>query len=334
MREIGTAGMKIGSLAYYRCVSCASSALTLIPEKRSGQEIIRGSLLCQQCKTSYSVSGGIPRFVSSENYSQSFGFQWNLHDKTQLDSYIGRPISQQRLFGVTGWPTDMSGQVILEAGSGAGRFTECLLKTGAQVFSFDYSSAVDSNWRNNGQSDRLELFQADMRNIPLRRGVFDKVICLGVLQHTPAPGASFKSLSEMVRPGGELVVDTYRKDVLSLLQWKYALRPITRRMNQRTLYRIVSWAVPLLLPTAKNMRRFASRAGARLMPIVEHSHLGLPHDLNEQWAILDTFDMYSPRHDHPQSIGTVRQWFKDVNFIDVTVSRGPNGVIGKGRRPE
>jgi 2-polyprenyl-3-methyl-5-hydroxy-6-metoxy-1,4-benzoquinol methylase len=326
--------MKRRALAYYRCVSCTSSALTLIPEKRSGQGITQGSLLCEHCKTSYSVSGGIPRFVSGENYSQSFGFQWNLHDKAQLDSYIGRPISQQRLFGVTGWPTDMSGQMILEAGSGAGRFTECLLKTGAQVFSFDYSSAVDSNWRNNGQSDRLELFQADMRNIPLRQGVFDKVMCLGVLQHTPDPGASFRSLSQMVRPGGELVVDTYRKDVRSLLQWKYALRPITRRMNQRTLYMIVSQAVRLLLPAAKNMRRFAGRAGARLMPIVEYSHLGLPHGLNEQWAILDTFDMYSPAYDNPQTRRTLKGWYSDVGFTDVSVHPGPNGLVGKGRRPE
>jgi 2-polyprenyl-3-methyl-5-hydroxy-6-metoxy-1,4-benzoquinol methylase len=325
--------MKFESTAHYHCVSCGSSALTLIPQTRSDQEIIEGSLLCRRCRASYPVTGGIPRFASSDNYSQSFGFQWNLHGKTQLDSYTGWPISEQRLFAVTGWPYDMSGQLILEAGCGAGRFTECLLKTGAQVFSFDFSCAVDSNRRNNGQCERLELFQADMSRLPLERRSFDRVMCFGVLQHTPDPGAYFESLAEMVRPGGQLVVDTYKKDLLSLLQWKYVLRPITRRMNQLTLYLLVSRAVRILLPPARNIRRFAGRAGARMMPIVEYSHLGLREDLNEQWAILDTFDMYSPAYDHPQTQRTLKRWFSEVGFTDVSVRPGSNGLIGTGQRP-
>ena len=52
----------------------------------------------------FPVINGIPRFVPAENYADSFGFQWNIHDKTQLDSYTGFPISHDRVFGVTGWP--------------------------------------------------------------------------------------------------------------------------------------------------------------------------------------------------------------------------------------
>jgi SAM-dependent methyltransferase len=224
--------------------------------------------------------------------------------------------------------------LVLEAGCGAGRFTECLLKTGATVFSFDYSSAVDANARNNGLSERLFLFQADMRTIPLQRAAFDKVICLGVLQHTPAPQACFRCLAEMVRPGGELVVDVYGKSVVALLQWKYILRPITTRMDQRKLYKIVSRVVPSLLPAATKLRSVAGRAGARLMPIVEYAHLGLTPEVNEQWAILDTFDMYSPVHDHPQTQRTLQHWFQDAGFIDISVHPGPNGLVGKARRPE
>ena len=162
---------------------------------------------------------------------------------------------------------------------------------------------------------------------------FDKVICLGVLQHTPDPEAAFRSLARYVRPGGQLVVDLYRRDLAALMQWKYVLRPVTKRMRKETLYGIISNLTPPLVPVAKLLRRLAGRLGARLVPIVEYSHLGLPPELNVQWAILDTFDMYSPAHDHPQSLVTVKRWFSEIGFQDIWVRPGPNGVVGSGRRP-
>jgi SAM-dependent methyltransferase len=228
----------------------------------------------------------------------------------------------------------MRGQMILEAGSGAGRFTEILLQTEATIFSFDYSSAVDANWANNGHYTNFNLFQADIFNIPVRQAAFDKVLCLGVLQHTPDPEKAFKSLAKYVRPGGELVIDVYSKRLVSLLRWKYLLRPLAKRMNKEFLYRIVCFVVTLLLPLAIILRRALGKLGARLMPIVEYSSLGLPYELNKEWALLDTFDMYSPQHDHPQSISSVERWFKETGFVDIIVRFGQNGVVAKGRWPK
>jgi len=265
-------------------------------------------------------------------YANSFGFQWNLHRKTQLDSYSGLPITRDRLFSVTQWNEDLRGQRILEAGSGAGRFTEILLKTGAMLYSFDYSEAVDANFANNGRNSNLALFQGDIFHIPLPPASFDKVMCLGVLQHTPEPERAFGSLAAMVRPGGELVIDVYANTLIARLQWYYLLRPITRRMDKDKLYRLIfNWA-PRLIPLARFLRAIAGRAGARLVPIAEYSHYGLSPEINKEWAVLDTFDMYSPAHDHPQSMATVQRWFETAGFTEVTVRRGPNGVVGKGRR--
>ncbi len=175
--------MKTKALAYYQCPACASTDLRVVSRRQEGEEVLEGNVACNLCSGSYPIRHGIVRFVSDQNYADSFGYEWNIHQKTQLDSYTGRPISRNRLFKVTGWPEDMTGQIILEPGSGAGRFTEVLLSTGAEVFSFDYSSAVESNWRNNGRAAHLHLFQADIFNIPLRRADFDKVICLGASTH-------------------------------------------------------------------------------------------------------------------------------------------------------
>lgn len=275
---------------------------------------------------------GIPRFVPSEEYASSFGLQWTRHAKAQLDSYTGMPISRTRLFAVTRWPERMEGERILEVGCGAGRFTEVLATTGAEVWSFDLSQAVEANHTNHGHLPSVHVFQASITDLPFAPGQFDRVLCLGVLQHTPDPAASFRALAAQVRPGGALAVDVYRKDLAALLQWKYALRPITKRVPAERLYHAVAATVPRLLPIARMARRVAGRAGARLVPVATYDHLGLPQDVAREWAILDTFDMYSPAHDHPQTLATVRRWFNDAGFTEVVVAKGANGIVGRGRK--
>lgn len=43
-----------------------------------------------------------------------------------------------------------------------------------------------------------------------------------------------------------------------------------------------------------------------------------PPDLSKQqlrgWAILDTFDMFSPQFDNPQTIVSVRNWFTELGM--------------------
>lgn len=266
------------------------------------------------------------------DYVCSFGLQWRWHGATQLDSITGMRFSEQRFFDTTGWPRRMDGQLILEAGCGAGRFTEVACKTGAQVVAFDASEAVAVNRANNRHFGNLVLLCADLHHPPLRPRSFDRIFCFGVLQHTPDPARAFHILVSFLKPGGEIVVDVYRKDLLSLLQWKYLLRPITIRIAPRTLYRLVSRIVPPLIAPTAMLKRIAGKAGARLSPIAEFSHAGLTPRLNTDWAILDTFDMYSPVHDHPQSTKAVRAWLRTAGLAGA-VTRGSNGVVLRGRLP-
>lgn len=319
---------------YYLCTKCRSPNLKVRLAKPQifKRKIFEGLLVCYDCGKSFPIINSIPRFVPHEdyNYTSTFGFQWDLHRTTQLDSHTGLSISKKRLFEVTKWPENMKGQTILEAGSGAGRFTEILLETGAEVFSFDYSSAVDVNLLNNGHLANLSCFQGNIYNIPLRQYSFNKVLCLGVIQHTPDPEKAFISLSQCVCAGGELVIDIYNKNLFSLLHWKYLLRPLTKHMNKDHLYTHIKSVVAILLPVSIFLRRVAGRVGARLLPITEYSHLGLPYELNKQWAILDTFDMYSPTYDRPQTVKEVWRWFEEAGFRGIEVRYGSNGIVGRG----
>lgn len=288
---------------------------------------------CDACNCTFPFDGVISRFVPDSGYAASFARQWKAHARTQLDSHSGLAITRKRFFSVTRWPERMEGQTILEAGCGAGRFTEVVCSTGAEIYSLDLSAAVEANAENNGESKNLHLMQADIFYPPFADGAFDKVFCFGVLQHTPDPEASFHSLTRLVKPGGEIAIDVYRRSFTALLSWKYLLRPLTRRMDKQRLYSIVARAVPPLIPLTRALRVIGGRLGARLSPIVEYSHLGLKSELNRDWAVLDTFDMYSPEYDLPQSEAVIRSWFTDAGFIDIRVGPGPNGVIGCGRKP-
>ncbi len=320
MKNINGIRSKLGFLI---CTSCRSGSLNLNEE----------GLQCSNCGTVFQIVREIPRFVRNDNYAESFGFQWNVHASTQLDSFTNKPISRNRLFEATGWPSDLSGQTVLEAGSGAGRFTEVLAATGASIISFDLSSAVDANYRSNGHNENVLILQASILDIPVRPLSMDKVMCLGVIQHTPDPAQTFSCLANCVRPGGELAIDVYAARLRSLLSWKYLLRPVTKRMDNKRLYSLIERATPVLLPVSEFLSRVLGRFGSRLLPIVHYPSLGLSPELARQWAVLDTFDMYSPAHDHPQSIKTVKGWFDTAGFVDVTVGYGLNGIVARGRRP-
>jgi len=292
--------------------------------------IQNGSIICLACNHEYPIIKHIPRFVDQNNYCESFGYQWNRHRRIQLDTYNGYRFSHERVFEETKWPVDLKDQFVLEAGSGAGRFTQVLLGTRANVFSFDYSAAVNANLENNGELQNLNLFQADLHQLPLQHGLFDKIICFGVLQHTPKPEKAFYSLIPFLKSGGEIVIDVYKKTFFSMMQWKYILRPALKRLENEILYHYVRKAVPLLLPFSVMLRKTCGPIGNRILPIANYSELGIPFDMNKELSILDTFDMYSPKFDQPQTLYKVRKWFHKAGLQSIDVRYGRNGIVGKG----
>jgi len=324
--------MREGLLKYFCCPGCRNPlSINVDRSERCGSQRIKiGGVRCAQCHKTFPIINYIPRFVEQANYCDSFGFQWNRHRSVQIDKYNGYSFSRERLFSVTQWPARLEGEYILEVGSGAGRFTQVLIETGANIFSFDYSSAVDANLANNGTPQNLLLFQADLHHLPLVYELFDKIICLGVLQHTPAPEKAFEALVPFLKRGGEIVIDVYKKTLCARLQWKYLLRPVLRHVRQEVLYNCVRTIVPCLLPLAVLLRRIGGPIGNRILPIANYSHLGIPYMVNKELSILDTFDMYSPQFDHPQTLHQVRSWFQKMQLEYVEVHYGPNGIIGRG----
>ena len=327
--------MKRDLLPLLRCPDCRAS-LRLSADSEKDGEIESGSLTCSSCVRVYAITHFIPRFVPCENYATNFGFQWTRFAKTQLDSNMGVPISRQRLFFSTEWtPEELSNKRVLDVGCGAGRFAEIALSTGARVVALDYSTAVDACFKNLEPHPLLDVVQADIYKLPFADASFDYVYCLGVLQHTPDVKRAFMALPVQVKTGGKLAVDVYPLLALNLLWPKYWLRPITKRMNAQRLFRLVERLVPWFLPVSDAVASIPL-IGRRLryaVPIANHrvDYPELSRNQILEWAVLNTFDMFGPAYDQPQSARTLTSWFAEAGMREVRVYRKGH-LVGHGVR--
>lgn len=279
---------------------------------------------------------GILRFRDDCGYNASFALQWNRFKTNQIDDVNGTRLSMKR-FAETGWRIeDLRDQKVLEAGCGAGRFTRILAEGGARLVSFDYSAAVDACRENNSHFPNLTLMQCDIFDMPFRAGAFDYVFCHGVLQHTPDPKGAFMALAGLVKPGGGLSIDVYRKDGL-IRPWKskYVWRPLTKRMKPENLLRLLEWFIPKWLPVDTAIKRIPHIGNylGSVIPCWNYYLTDLSPDQKVAWAIMDTFDALAPAYDIPARLEDVRAWFAELGWIDVEVRPGGNGVVGNGRRP-
>ena len=326
--------MNPSHLQHLACPTC-EGPLSLTTEESVNGRVRTGVLTCPTCHLRFPIRDFIPRFVSDErNYAVAFGYQWNRHALTQYDRHSCAPVSEKRFFGTTQWPRHMTGERLLEAGSGSGRFTEHAASTGATVISFDYSNAVDANYRNNGHFDNVLIVQASIYAMPFHLRYFAKIVCIGVIQHTPDPTKSFQCLTKMLASGGNLVVDAYIRLPWWKQMWltKFWVRPITRRLPPAALYLFCErwvnlwWGVTGL---------FQKLTGRRILSwfLLIADYRGvypLPDHVQKEWAILDSFDMLSPAYDFPMSVEEVRKWFVDSGFLNIEVGLWSQGIYGRG----
>ena len=286
------------------------------------------------------VVGGIPRFVPSDDYAAAFGWQWTHFQKSQLDSHTGTTISRDRLTRCLGGDLSVvRGKAVLEAGCGAGRFTEILLAAGARVFAADLSVAVEANHANCSESASYFVCQADIRRLPVVASSFDIVMCLGVVQHTPEPEETIAALASYLKPGGLLVIDHYSEDY-PVTAPRRVLRELLLRMPPERARRVALGTARALVPVHRALWRRRRGFGrlrkylGRVSPLVDYydAYPELGTQLLSEWAVLDTHDTLTDQYKHLRKPNEIRETLEDLGLADIEVERGGNGVEARARR--
>ena len=327
------------------CPGCYGS-LQLEVLRREGTEIIEGILDCS-CGAQYPIIGGVPRMLpaallrdlavdyprfyaehgtrlalsksdktTSERIQrktqESFGYEWNWAADFAGDGFpewFPEGITPEKVF---------PGRVGLEVGCGGGRHAEVAAKLSKEHFATDLARAVDPAFERNRNIPNCHVIQADAFNLPFKKGSFDYVYCLGVLQHMHDPAEGFRKLAEQPRDGGILLINVYQASRPVMLFLLELVRKITTRLPNRALTyagALVDYGL-FILPWKKLKPTRVGGALSRFVPqrIDEYTH----HDFRT--CVTDWFDRLSC----PVKLHYKREdllgWYEGAGYKDVVVT--------------
>ncbi len=283
--------------------------------------------MCSGCGRTFASERGVVRFVAPENYADSFGFQWQRYDRTQLDDETCK-VSEVDFFNKAGLTAqELRGKLVLDVGCGMGRFAEVVTRWGARVVGIDLSAAAEVAARNLRDREFV-AFQADVFDLPFAPESFDYIYSVGVLHHTPDCEQAVKVLPQYLRPGGKLAVWLY-SSYSNWYRFSDMYRKLTTRMSPRSLHSVLRVAVPVINTVD---------SGIRAVPLIGRPMSGLvrhvfPVNRNPKkgWRLLDTFDWYSPKYQSKHTYEQVFRWFEDCGLEDLRV--GQKSISVRGRKP-
>ena len=301
-----------------------------MPFAQKGSQLISGEFEVE-------IKDNIPYFAGSGSYAALFGDQWKEYKKTQLDSYTRHPISANRLNRCLGeLANNLNGKLVLEAGCGAGRFTEILLQQGAQLVSSDLSSAVEVNKENFPLTEKHIVIQSDINDMPYADETFDVVICIGVIQHTPNSEETIGNLFKLVKKGGTLIIDHYTFNKSSALRTAILFRLYLKNLPYSKTIPFTQSLVKRFLPFHKKFKgnKLASVLLNRISPVISY-YDGIP-ELNdkqqEEWALLDTHDSLTDFYKRFRNKKEILKCLNDLGATNIWCEYGGNGVEARCRK--
>lgn len=292
--------MHPGFVDLLRC-PVTQERLSLRVDRESSNGMVERGMLMTQSGREYPIIRGIPRFVSSERYASSFGYEWNRWPRAQFEAEnIGRPMEGHttRMFEriTEAHPGRIDGKTIVEFGCGPGRFLDVVRRKGGIAVGVDMSQAVDVARRNFADDSNVLIVQGDVLRPPFARGVFDGGYSIGVLHHTPDPAAGVRALAGVIRQGGWIGVCVYTRgkfyDYASVKRVREAHLRLKRSFGYGPALAYAWLSAGVISPVLQRLKRFAKLKGA-----VEHLEqnwivsLGLK---DRRWRFLDIFDAITP----------------------------------------
>jgi SAM-dependent methyltransferase len=229
---------------------------------------------------------------------------------------------------------ELADRVGIDVGCGKGRYTRFTARHLTGVVALDGSDAVVSAVRNLQDMPNTMVIKATIDNMPVAKGSFGFVSCLGVLHHLSNPRAGFDRVAELLAPGGLLLVYLYSRPVRrGLRAGALAAARLARHVTVRMPHPLLRL---LCVPTAALLHLcfvMPGRLGHRLgMRAAAALPLAIYRDKPLRSLWLDTFDRLSAPIENRYVWTDIAPWFAAAG-LNIESVRDESGLFIVARRP-
>jgi SAM-dependent methyltransferase/uncharacterized protein YbaR (Trm112 family) len=333
-----------------RLLACPIDGTTL------SQQGEAGGLACERGH-SFAIRAEVPRLLAAGNGAEnagtfeSFSAKWSAVSDEELRQRFDQQYAwygERYGFGDDeGLARFLAGrQAVLDAGTGLGgdaaRFARL---SSAEVVGLDLSDGVEVAQRYFGGAPRLHYVQGDILRPPFRPGSFDFVSSDQVIHHTPDAPRAFRSLANLLRPGGSLAVYVYKRKALLRELADTHVRELTTKMSVEECMEFSDQVTELARELSRVGATVTLEKGVPLLGIApgEHDVQRLIYwtflkcfwndDFSERLNMLVNFDWYHPPYASRHTEEEVRGWCGDLHLEIDRLDVSESGISVLARRP-
>ncbi|WP_324171533.1 class I SAM-dependent methyltransferase [Sulfurimonas sp.] len=202
-------------LDIFKCVECTQDI-----------KYQSGDIICSSCKRVYKKNNGILDFsiISDKTESikeevahttKAFGWQWK---NSNMGHNEGSKVYSKNLFfdryGIDELELKkyIADKIVYDPAIGSGRVEYIFAKYTKEIYATDLSDAVyEAKDKLKNLFNNIHYFKGNLITPPFRQNSFDAVVCHAILQHTGNTFEGIKSLTNVLKPGGIILFDVYRK---------------------------------------------------------------------------------------------------------------------------
>ena len=310
-----------------------------------GGSLTSGTLRSDDGRT-FPVDGGVPRMAKAETDSAeavvSFSAKWASYsdeERERLAQFQYTWYDERFGFGDEAGLAELikDAEWVLDAGSGPGIHAARYARlTDGRVIGMDLSESVIRATAVYGDLPNLDFVQGDILEPPFKPRSFDYVVSDQVIHHTPDCPRAFRTLAELVKPGGQLAVYVYKVKPLLRELADTHVREVTTRMSVDDCMEFSRGVTELGRRLSELGATITLERGIPLLGIEpgEHDVQRLIYwhffkafwneELGEEWSDLVNFDWYHPpyasRHTKEEVLGWCRDAGLEVLHLDVIES--------------
>jgi ubiquinone/menaquinone biosynthesis C-methylase UbiE/uncharacterized protein YbaR (Trm112 family) len=178
----------------------------------------RSEMWCAACSFTYPIVDGIPVLFPTDvkaRFAELFQRSWDSEERAEVyDRFVEGRESLVDFYNHTGEvraTMDVLGPVpdsawLLDCGCGNGRFFDQYPRH-ACVVGIDASLNLLRICKQKGRATRLVC--GELEHLPFKSGVFDRTVCVRVLQHIRQQERAVAEMTRVLSGGGELVLHCY-----------------------------------------------------------------------------------------------------------------------------